>query len=139
MTIPNCHYCGRDAALVYGRVIYPRHPELAEKLFWQCDKCDAYVGCHAGTHRPLGKLANAELRAARIKAHAAFDPYWKAQGMTRRKGYQWLADQLGVSHRGCHISMFGLTKCLRVVEVVKAASVVGHVEVLNLAKLELDR
>lgn len=73
-----CSYCNKPAELVTGKEIYPHRPDLYPKKFWRCRPCTAYVGCHKpnagygdGT-RPLGRLANAELRAAKSAAHAAF-------------------------------------------------------------------
>lgn len=59
-----CDYCGADAKLVTGDVIYPHRHDLRARRFWQCVPCDAYVGTHANSlnHHPLGRLANAELR-----------------------------------------------------------------------------
>lgn len=57
-----CSYCNNEAKLVSGNVIYPHRPDLAYLRFWQCAPCAAYVGCHKGTTKPLGRIANAELR-----------------------------------------------------------------------------
>lgn len=75
-TGPPCPYCNSptefiDSKRVYGRwygwlLACTRYPQ-----------CDAYVGCHGESKNPLGRLANAELRAAKKAAHAAFDPLWR--------------------------------------------------------------
>jgi hypothetical protein len=111
-----CDYCAAPAELVSGHAIYPRRPDLASKLFWRCLACNAYVGCHKGTDKPLGNLANADLRRARQEAHAAFDPLWlgKPKG-ERRKRYEWLAQGLGISTDACHIGMMDAKQCYRVV------------------------
>jgi hypothetical protein len=126
---PTCPYCSTQAALVTGQHVYPHRPDLFGLKFWACTPCDAYVGCHKegawmkingmkvvsdGT-LPLGRLANAELRQAKQAAHAAFDPLWKAQGMTRRDAYSWLARQLGIRFDDCHIGMFDVDQCNNVV------------------------
>jgi hypothetical protein len=124
-----CPYCDQPAWLVPGIVIYPRRPDLAHKQFWRCKPCDAWVGCHPGTERPLGRLANAELRAAKQAAHAAFDPMWKAKmrrdgcskGRARGAGYKWLAEQLGIEKKRCHIGMFDVDHCRRVVQICETA------------------
>lgn len=116
---PACPYCERTARLVNGHAIYPQAgPWLGRKPFWLCSGCNAYVGCHPGTTRPLGRLANAELRRWKIEAHKAFDPLWKSGGMTRREAYHWLAGQLDIPGRQCHIGMFDEATCRRVVELV---------------------
>lgn len=93
--------CGKQAALVGGEKIYPHRPDLYAKKFFLCE-CGSYVGCHA-TGEPLGFPANAETRAARSAAHAAFDPLWKAQEgfgkpafESRSAAYKWLAQAMGV-------------------------------------------
>jgi hypothetical protein len=119
----NCDYCGNAAKLVTGKAIYPHRPDLFRLHFWQCEPCVAYVGCHKkeggngdGT-KPLGRLANAELRAAKNRAHAAFDPLWRERGMKRHAAYGWLADRLGVSKAECHIGMMDVEMCTRVATV----------------------
>ena len=120
-----CDYCGNPATLVTGDAIYPGRPSLAGKHFWECTGCDAWVGTHSNSkdHAPLGRLANAELRAAKIRAHAAFDRLWKEKhrrGATkshaRKAGYRWLAEQMGLTGAQCHIGMFSVDQCERVVE-----------------------
>lgn len=120
-----CPYCGDQAKLVTGAVIYSHRPDLHEKKFWQCAPCGAYVGCHKpnkghgdGT-RPLGRLANAELRAAKISAHACFDPIWVMGEMARAQAYKWLASGLGIETKNCHIGMFDVEMCKKVVALCK--------------------
>lgn len=131
---PDCPYCGNAAKLAKGNDIYPHRQDLRGHNFWQCAPCDAYVGCHKpGTHHhnevtgervvhtgfePLGRLADAELRRAKQQAHAAFDPLWQSRGMSRTKAYTWLAGALGVPVSQCHIGMFDVAQCRRVVELV---------------------
>lgn len=116
-TTVNCPYCNRPACLVDGVMVYPHRPDLHEKKFYICPPCDAYVGCHRGTTRPLGRLANAELRLAKIAAHAAFDPLWRNRQMTRNAAYSWLARQLGIRREDCHVGEFDIEQCRRVVAV----------------------
>ena len=110
-----CPYCGTNSRLIKGADVYPRSPHLADKDIYRCAPCDALVGCHPGTINPLGTLANAELRKARMAAHAAFDPKWKNGNMTRRDAYTWLADQLG--YEPVHIGESDIARCKRIVEV----------------------
>ncbi|EIC84043.1 zinc-finger-containing protein [Serratia sp. M24T3] len=111
-----CDYCGKTAAFVTGRKIYPHRPDLSLLHFYQCEPCKAYVGCHKGSNGvPLGRLANAELRAAKSKAHAAFDPIWKGRSMSRGSAYSWLAKSLGIPQQECHIGMFNIEMCEQVV------------------------
>lgn len=127
MTAPACPYCQATAVLVSGDVIYPWRVDLAAKRFWKCLACpDAYVGCHPGTEKPLGRLADAKLRLAKSHAHAVFDPLWEAKvargmekGHARGKGYAWLAEQLGIDPKDCHIGMMDVDTCMRVVMICR--------------------
>lgn len=114
----HCPYCNARAELIDSKRIYGRSYGNA----WMCWPCDAYVGCHkTGDGRsPLGRLANAELRQAKRNAHAAFDPVWQSGRMNRSKAYKWLADALGIHKRACHIGMFDVDMCGRVVAVCEA-------------------
>ena len=64
-----CRYCGgvvrlAPAAEVYG-VAAARRLGIEREKFYQCQNCNARVGCHKGTTRPLGNLANETLRLKR--------------------------------------------------------------------------
>lgn len=117
---PVCPYCNKDAELTTGDYIYPHRKDLAEKSFYVCWPCDAYVGTHKDTAppKPLGRLANAELRKAKQAAHAAFDPLWKHGAMKRGSAYGWLSKSLGIPKHQAHIGMFDVDQCRRVVELV---------------------
>lgn len=114
-----CDYCGEIAPLVTGKEVYPHRPDLYSKIFYMCVSCDAFVGCHPQTDKPLGRLADSKLRKAKISAHAAFDPLWKSGGYKRGQLYGWLSNQLGIDKKDCHIGMFDIDTCLRVVEICK--------------------
>lgn len=111
---PLCDYCGNTSESVTGREVYPHRPDLATKPFYRCAPCQAWVGCHPGTAVPLGRLANAELRRAKMAAHAAFDPLWKSGTMSRASAYKALARALGIEPQACHIGMFDVAMCARV-------------------------
>ena len=114
---PVCPYCGETSRLTTGREVYPgrNRRELHGKYFYVCTPCDARVGCHMNTIIPLGGLADAQLRAARTAAHRAFDTKWQCGTMTRTQAYNWLAKQLGTDSKQCHIGMFDVETCQRVV------------------------
>lgn len=129
-----CPYCDRRARLVTGAHIYRNRPDLAAQRYWRCDPCDAHVGCHQRGQRvqvgdrkvrsdgtlPLGRLANAELRAAKQRAHAAFDRLWRSGEIERREAYAWLAGVLGISGANCHIGLFDVDGCEAVIAAVSA-------------------
>lgn len=110
----DCPYCGEAAHFMpSSRPIY-NGSEYGP--VWRCDACDAHVGCHRGSNRPLGRLANKALREAKQAAHAAFDPVWQQFGVRRRDAYKLLADRLGIEFKRCHIGQMDLPMCQRVVK-----------------------
>lgn len=101
MICDNC--CSTSVVLTTTLAIYGRKLGTWPVIYY-CEDCKAIVGCHAGTHKPLGKMADRETRKLRIKAHSAFDKLWKSQLMSRSKAYDWLSLQLGINAEDCHIS-----------------------------------
>lgn len=126
---PNCPYCGALSVLCTGLDVYPHRRDLWAKRFYRCPQClDAWVGCHPPASAegggqgdgtvPLGRLANAEERSAKQAAHSAFDYLWKDGLMKRRQAYAWLSRELGLQASDCHIGMFDIDQCKRVVDAV---------------------
>jgi len=125
---PACAECGQPGSvtMVTGKVIYPHRPDLAGGWYWRC-ACGAYCGVHMGTMKALGSPAGPETRRAREAAHAAFDPMWRAKmrrdsctaNVARGAGYKWLAAQLGIDRKLCHIAMMDAETARRTVEICK--------------------
>lgn len=120
-----CPYCRSQTRVIDSALIY-----RGQSYGWAvaCDKfpaCDSYVGCHPRSQRPLGRLADKELRLAKSRAHEALDRLWKPAGRRsrewvqarRQEAYRWLAGALGVKERHCHVGMFDVDMCRKVVEV----------------------
>ena len=118
-----CPYCNNPAECVSGQVAYPHRRDLWRKQFWVCVPCDARVGCHGKSDKPLGRLADDKLRQARGRAHRVFDPLHRRGSMSRSQAYAWLAEALGVTAEECHIGEFDVDQCKRVVEVCHANSI----------------
>lgn len=117
-----CPYCGKLAGLVDSATIFKK----SYGMIWLCRPCEAWVGVHKndGKNRPLGTPANAETRHARSMAHQIFDPLWKAarkpgEAPSRVRGrfYGWLAKELEIDKKHCHIGLFDLKTCVRVIEI----------------------
>lgn len=117
--LPTCPHCGQASKLVKGQEIYPHRPDLSALNFYRCAPCDAYVGTHKGTKTALGTPANAPLRAARSRAHAAFDPIWRERKMSRTRAYAWLSRQLALPPGETHIGMFNTEQCAATVAAVE--------------------
>jgi hypothetical protein len=110
-----CPYCLNMAVLVDSIEVYRR----SYGLIWLCRRCDAYVGTHKNspTHAPLGRLANAELRMWKMRAHAAFDYTWQSGKMTRKQAYAKMAEVLNMTKAEAHIGKFNVDECRRLVDV----------------------
>lgn len=113
---PTCPYCKNHSKRITGGELFPHLPNLAKKVFFRCEPCDAHVGTHPGTETPLGDLAGKELRQYRTKAHAAFDKLWKEKIFpSRSDAYRWLSRIMNKSGRDCHIGMFSIEECQTVI------------------------
>ena len=88
-------------------------------MIYQCQNCGARVGCHKGTNRPFGKVANEMLRCKRVQAHRAFDSLWKQRGMKRRNAYRWLAKEMGLPMNAAHIGGFEMDQCQKVIDLCR--------------------
>jgi hypothetical protein len=131
-----CPYCGEDT------VYLKSSEEVYRKDYgpiYACRPCRAWVGCHKGGsgRRSLGRVADKELRDAKVAAHSAFDVLWKKKvqkeikkdrsrssglrylklrAQTRTEAYQWLSEAMGLPVQHTHIGMFDVEQCRRVVE-----------------------
>jgi hypothetical protein len=127
-----CPYCGSKAIFTSSTRVYRGRDYGMIYLCPNYPACDSYVGVHKGTNIPLGRMANKELRLWKNRAHAVFDPLWQMKLAKRRaehgqypkcrargSGYKWLAGQLGIPVEKCHIAMFDVELCKRVVEVCR--------------------
>ena len=113
-----CPYCGDDAVLTDSAEVYGGR---SYGMIWICRPCNAYVGTHKNSpdHEPLGRLADAELREWKKMAHAEFDPLWKKDGLGRHQAYAWLAGMLDIDRDDCHIGMFDIGMCQKVVQLCR--------------------
>lgn len=109
----NCPYCGEQAEWVPNEVIYGRRYGNSY-MMWFCRKDDAYVGGHNNTKRPLGIMADKELRGWRVKAHAHVDPLWRSKRLKRATLYRRLNDWFG---KEVHIGEADIEMCREIVAI----------------------
>ena len=113
-----CLKCDKKAELVTGEHIHPFNEKYKKYNSYICTACGDYVGCHEGTTKALGTLADKRLREKRIQVHKAFDQIWKNLSMSIKQAYIHLAEMLDIPLVKCHIGLFDLDLCQRVLEVV---------------------
>lgn len=95
---------------------------MTHKFFWRCEPCDAYVGCHGTSKKPLGTLADSMTRTMRKIVHDKFDPLWKdARNKVgnRNAAYRMLAEELGIKQSECHIAMFNIERCQKAIKALQ--------------------
>lgn len=109
-----CPYCNREAEWVENKAVYGKNVGKSV-MMWLCRPCDARVGCHQNTRRPLGTLANRELREWRMRAHLMVDPLWKTGRYKRGAVYARLADAFG---REIHMGEADIRTCQEVIRTV---------------------
>jgi hypothetical protein len=112
-----CGYCQKPAELVGGSVVYPYRPENADKQYWCCRDCKAWVLCKPNG-QPAGKLANGELRRLKMELHKLFDPWWRGENMPRRAAYRWLSKRIGAK-RDAHVGDYSPEECQLAIEVMR--------------------
>lgn len=119
----NCPFCHSKVSIVDSAKIYGR----SYGFIYLCSaypNCDARVGCHPGTIKPLGTLADKELRRWRSLAHRQFDPLWKLGVFkTRNAAYIWLSKAMKLPLPRTHIAMFNIQQCQRAIACVEAFKV----------------
>lgn len=110
-----CPYCNNPAQFVDNALVYGRRYGNSYMAYW-CKPCNAMVGVHENDPaRPLGTMANKELREWRIKAHAAIDPIWKDGRLKRQKVYQWLCRHFQYE---VHIGQSNVAQCQAIIAAV---------------------
>lgn len=117
-----CPYCGAEVVLKTAYEIYGSEKSKNWGYVWVCSnfpECNSYVGCHKGTTIPLGRLANPRLRELKREAHRQFDPLWKSGLMSRSHAYHWLSDVLNIKFDECHIGLFDIKQCQKVIHLCR--------------------
>ena len=113
-----CPYCKAKAVLRPASTVYGVSARSAGRHLYVCSnwpKCDAYVSAHRRDKRPMGNLANGDLRHKRILAHKALDEYRKLTHMEKWAVYIWLQGKLGMSENQLHIAKFSEEMCDQVI------------------------
>ena len=108
-----CPYCKQEAKWCENKERYGKNYGESYMCYW-CKDCDAYVGCHNNSKRPLGTMANAELRKWRIRTHNYIDQFHGGKGKSRSAVYRKLGEHFG---KEIHIGESDIDMCKRILEV----------------------
>ncbi len=110
-----CPYCHGKSELIDSANVYNGR---SYGLVFACLPCQAWVGVHKGSKIALGRLAQQDLRALKMRGHAIFDPIWRGwielgdpKDVARNKAYKWLAGLLNIPVEECHFGYFNEERC----------------------------
>lgn len=109
-----CPYCGAKAQYRPANIIFGKKPEFTGRHYYICSnwpKCDAYVAAHQADKRPMGSLANGDLRHKRLVAHRELNKLQHTSGMSKWAVYVWLAAKMGLTSEQAHIGKFTEQQC----------------------------
>ena len=114
-----CPCCGQHARKTIRKEIARGPKEQYGEIAYVCKnfpECDTYVGCHKGTQKPLGSLADRDLRDRRRRAHKAFDWAWESGRLTRHESYELMSEILKIEFKDAHIGRLDLDQCQKVID-----------------------
>ena len=110
-----CPYCQKEAKWIPNEQVYGLRFGKSY-MCWYCFEDDAYVGCHENSKRPLGTMANKELRKWRMEAHKVIDPLWKSKKFSRAKVYKTLKDVFGYE---VHVGESDIETCKEIINSIQ--------------------
>lgn len=119
-----CGECG--APMVLRETTKYPNKDGSPKKFWGCSTfpaCRGVHGAHQDSGKPLGVPGDGPTKAARIRAHAAFDTLWKGGAMSRTRAYEWMRTVMELEKREAHIGKFTAAQCERLLERLAARGV----------------
>lgn len=123
MNAQRCLFCRSKVSLIDSARVFG----CSYGFIYLCNaypQCDARVSCYPGTIKPLGTLADKELRRWRRLAHQKFDPLWN-MGIfpCRNAAYIWLSKVMRLPLERTHIAMFNIRQCQRAITCIEAFKV----------------
>ena len=107
-----CPVDGKPAPWVENKEKYGQNYGKSYMCYY-CKEHDTYVGCHDNSRRPLGTMAGAELREARMAVHAKIDPLWRSGRLRRGEVYRMITLKLGHTY---HTGESDLDTCNKILE-----------------------
>ncbi len=114
-----CPFCCSRVSLIDSAQVFG----CSYGFIYLCDaypNCDARVGCHPSSIKPLGTLADKELRRWRSLAHRHFDPLWQSGVFSsRQSAYKWLSKAMRLPLDKTHVAMFDIQQCQKAISLVE--------------------
>lgn len=111
--VVKCPYCNNDTEFMSSKEFYGR--DFGTNVY-VCWVCDAYVGTHKNSVKPLGTPANEHLRGLRREAHCIVDTFWKTLAIESRSAtYRWIAETMQLHKDKAHIGMFNEKQCEEII------------------------
>ena len=108
------------AKLVTGAMVYPNTPKVSRDKYWMCNSCKNHVGVHRNANKnklkPLGVIANKELRSIRKTIHDIIDPIWREEKMKRTHIYAIISNELGYNYHTAELK--SIEEATRVKDIV---------------------
>jgi len=107
-----CPHCGGAVRFANNAEVYGQpYGEWPWMYLCERESCRAYVGTHPYTNLPVGTLATADIRAARVKAKTQFNLLWESGRMSRTEAYSWLAARMNIPVAAAHFGWFDVAQC----------------------------
>ncbi|WP_404317482.1 zinc-finger-containing protein [Klebsiella oxytoca] len=122
-----CPYCNNSALLAKGSQIHFKSYYFKDnKYYWICQACEAWVGCHKNSGRPMGIPAKSDLRKMRKKVHLKYEYYLNKEKMSRNEAYLWFCRKLNCNICECHIGYFDEAMCIRALGIFNSLESVSN-------------
>lgn len=118
----NCPYCGAPVVCRPASTVYRNALRQKGSYLYLCSRypaCDAYVSAHKKDRRPMGTLADGNLRHKRILAHRALEKLRQERHMEKWAVYVWLQGKLKMEPEQVHIGMFSEQMCDQVISLCR--------------------
>lgn len=118
MNIVLCPYCNRKARLITGKQLYRSIKRIKHYRFWRCDSCDAHAKC-SRDGKPIGSLANAELRQLRRKAHDLMEWIVASGTMDESELHKMLCQSVGRKSKRVMLVHYSKDDCQAIVDLLE--------------------
>lgn len=112
-----CPYCGSTVVYKSGKEMFKSCPEGVN--YYVCTnypECDTFIKTMPNSNKPIGTLANKELRMLRRDAHSYFNQLYLSGAMSKEEAYLWLANTLGCPKREAHIGQLREYSCKLIIK-----------------------